>query len=219
MTKPVMVWDVPMRVFHWLLVLSFVGAYLTAESEPYREIHVMFGYTLLGLITFRLLWGFFGTRYSQFRSFIFTPGETFTYFLSMLKGNPTHYVGHNPLGSLAIWLLLSLGIITSVTGIVYFQGIGDDVIEVVHTFLAHVMLVVVLVHIAGVFLSSKLHHENLLLAMITGSKPVKASEGINRPYLWLGFIIVAAVALFWINYPPADLLAQKAGIKQNKPPR
>ena len=74
MIQRILVWDIPTRVFHWLLALSFAGAYLTAESERYRDIHVVLGYTLLGLIGFRLLWGFFGTRYAQFRSFLFSPG-------------------------------------------------------------------------------------------------------------------------------------------------
>ena len=68
MSQRVLVWDVPTRVFHWLLVLSFTGACLTAESELDRDIHVVLGYTLLGLLAFRLLWGFFGTRYARFRS-------------------------------------------------------------------------------------------------------------------------------------------------------
>src|SRR5574340_421185 len=111
----ILVWDVPTRVFHWLLVLTFAGAFLTAESERNRDSHVVLGYTLLGLIAFRLLWGFFGTRYARFRSFLFKPGEIAAYVRSLFKGRPAHYVGHNPAGSLAIWLLLGLGISAGVS--------------------------------------------------------------------------------------------------------
>ncbi len=110
MIKRILVWDVPTRVFHWLLAISFTGAFLTAESERYRDIHVMLGYTLLGLIAFRLLWGFIGSRYAQFRSFLFKPGDIAAYVASMLKAKPAHYVGHNPAGSVAVFALLALGL-------------------------------------------------------------------------------------------------------------
>ncbi len=160
----------PTRVFHWLLVLSFAGAFLTAESERYRDIHVVLGYTLLGLIAFRLLWGFFGTRYARFRSFLFKPGEIVAYVLSLFKGKPAHYVGHNPAGSVAIWLLLALGIASGVTGVMVFQDIGGDAVEELHEFASNAMLAVVVLHIAGVLVSSVMHRENLVRSMITGFK-------------------------------------------------
>jgi len=201
MIKRILVWDVPTRVFHWLLVLSFSGAYVTAESERYRDIHVMLGYTMLALLAFRLLWGFFGTRYAQFRSFLFKPGEIIAYVLSLLKGKPTHYVGHNPAGSVAIWLLLALGISSGVTGIMAFQDIGGDMVEELHEFASNAMLAVVLIHIAGVIVSSVMHRENLVRSMITGFKSARPIDAISRSYRWLGVIILAAVLAFWIGYP------------------
>jgi cytochrome b len=201
MSQRVLVWDVPTRVFHWLLVLSFVGAYLTAESELDRDIHVVLGYTLLGLLAFRLLWGVFGTRYAQFRSFLFKPGEIVAYSLSMLKGKPAHYLGHNPLGSVSVWLLLGLGILSGVSGVLTFQDIGGDAMEELHELTSNAMLAVVLIHIAGVVVSSVLHRENLVRSMVTGFKSAEPEQGIRRPYLWLGVIILAAVMAFWVIYP------------------
>jgi len=208
MLKRILVWDVPTRVFHWLLALSFIGAFVTAESERYRDIHVVLGYTLLGLIGFRLLWGFFGTRYAQFRSFLFKPGEIAAYFFSLLKGNPAHYVGHNPLGSVAIWLLLGLGIASGVTGVLIFQDIGGDALEELHEIFSNAMLIIVFIHIAGVVLSSLLHRENLLRSMLTGYKSAEPDKAITRSYLWLGAIILAAVLAFWVWYPETGLLTQ-----------
>jgi cytochrome b len=153
MNQHILVWDVPTRIFHWLLALSFVVAYLTSESERYRDIHVVLGYTMLGLLGFRLLWGFFGTRYARFRAFLFNPREISAYLLSLFKGKPAHYVGHNPAGSVAIWLLLALGISSGVTGVMLFQDIGGDVLEELHEFTSNAMLAVVIIHIAGVVLS------------------------------------------------------------------
>ena len=69
----VLVWDVPVRVFHWLLVLSFTGAYLTAESERWRLLHNTLGYTVDGLVAFRLVWGLVGTRHARFSNFVRGP--------------------------------------------------------------------------------------------------------------------------------------------------
>ncbi|MDP2760133.1 MAG: cytochrome b/b6 domain-containing protein [Sideroxyarcus sp.] len=210
MIQRILVWDLPTRVFHWLLVLSFSGAFLTAESERYRDIHVVLGYTLLGLIAFRLLWGFFGTRYAQFRSFLFKPGEIVAYVRSLFKGQPAHYVGHNPAGSVAIWLLLALGISIGVTGVMLFQDIGGDAMEELHEFLSNAMLAVALIHIAGVVVSSVLHRENLVRSMITGFKTASSDEGIRRSYRWLGVIMLAAVAAFWVGYPATGLVTPGA---------
>ena len=206
MSQRILVWDIPTRVFHWLLALSFAGAYLTAESERYRDIHVALGYTLLGLIGFRLLWGFVGTRYAQFRSFLFKPAEVMAYFQSLLKGKPAHYVGHNPAGSMAIWLLLGLGILTGVTGVMLFHDIGGDALEELHEFASNAMLAIVVIHIAGVVVSSVLHRENLVRSMITGFKSAEPEQGIRRSHLWLGVIMLTAVVAFWVGYPATGLV-------------
>lgn len=203
MGQRILVWDVPTRMFHWLLVLSFAGAYLTSESERYRDIHVALGYTLLGLIGFRLLWGFFGTRYARFRSFLFKPGEIAAYARSLLKGKPAHYIGHNPLGSVAIWLLLGMGILVGTSGVMLFEDIGGEALEELHEFVSNAILSIVLIHIAGVAVSSVLHRENLARAMVTGFKSADAGQGVGHSYAWLGVIILAAVVAFWVGYPGA----------------
>ena len=205
MSKGILVWDVPTRVFHWLFALSFGGAFLTAESERFNNIHVMLGYTLLGLIAFRVLWGIVGTQHARFRSFLFKPGELVVYLTSLARGNPLHYAGHNPAGSVAIWLLLALGIVSGLAGVLLFQNFGGHAMEELHEALSFAMLSVVGVHIAGVAVSSLMHRENLVRAMITGRKQAKPEESINRAYAWLGVIMLAAVVAFWTNYSATDL--------------
>ena len=208
MSQRILVWDVPTRVFHWLLVLSFVGAFLTAESERYRDVHVMLGYTLLGLITFRLLWGFFGSRYARFRTFLFRPGEVVDYVSALVKGKAAHYVGHNPAGSVAIWLLLVSGIASGVTGVLLFQDIGGGMLEELHEISSFAMLAVVALHVAGVVASS-MHRENLVGAMLSGLKEVGPEEGADRPYAWLGVIMLLAVVTFWAGYSAIGLMASR----------
>ena len=95
----ILVWDAPVRVFHWLMVLSFAGAYLTAESERWRLLHVTLGYTMAGLVVFRIVWGLLGSRYAKFSSFVRGPAAVARYVRSLFNGQPEHHVGHNPAGA------------------------------------------------------------------------------------------------------------------------
>ncbi len=79
----VLVWDLPLRVFHWLLAGSFVGAFLTAESERWRDVHVVLGYTALAMVAFRVLWGVFGTRYARFGALPLAPRRALAYLRSL----------------------------------------------------------------------------------------------------------------------------------------
>ena len=112
----ILVWDAPVRAFHWLMVLSFAGAYLTAESERWRLVHVSLGYTLGALVAFRIIWGLMGTRYARFASFIRGPKAVAQYLRAMLNRKPEHHIGHNPAGAMAIALILLLSVAITATG-------------------------------------------------------------------------------------------------------
>ena len=218
MNQRILVWDVPTRVFHWLLAVSFAGAFLTAESERYREIHVTLGYTLLGLIAFRLVWGFLGSRYARFRSFLFRPVEIIAYVTSLAKARPAHYAGHNPAGSVSVFLLLALGMLAGASGVLAFQDFGGDVLEELHEMTAYAMLAVVALHVAGVVLSSVMHRENLVGSMITGLKSGLPNQGIRRAHAWLGIMIVAVVVAFWLGYPATGPIPQNMNVTQVEHP-
>ncbi|KXS32939.1 MAG: CybP [Candidatus Gallionella acididurans] len=200
MVRRILVWDVPTRVFHWLQALSFGVAYLTAFSERMRNYHVALGYILLGLIVFRLLWGFVGTRYARFRSFLFNPKEIFSYLLTMVKGRPAHYPGHNPAGSVSVWLLLALGLFICVTGVLALQDDASDLVVELHGLATNVMLGVIALHLVGVLMSSLLHRENLVRSMFSGLKSAESEKGIHHHYGWLGVLMVIAVVVFWFAY-------------------
>jgi cytochrome b len=197
----VLVWDVPTRVFHWLLALSFAGAFLTAESERYRDIHVMLGYTVLGLVAFRLLWGLVGTRYARFWSFAYGPRSVLTYVKSLFTRSPEHHVGHNPAGSWAIYALLALSLLAGASGYATYNDIGGHWMEDVHEALANTLLGVVFVHIAGVVVSSLVHRENLVRSMLTGLKSATPRDGIRFRHRLIGAALIGAVAAFWIAGP------------------
>ena len=196
--KTIKVWDFPVRVFHWLVAICFIGAYITAEEDGYRLIHVTFGYTLGALMLFRIFWGLYGTSYARFSSFIKPPSAVFSYLKSLLSKHPEHHVGHNPAGALAILLLLVLGLITPITGWFCLREIGGEWVSEFHELLANSMLALVLVHVFGVVVSSFIHRENLVKAMVTGSKSATGDhEQIKSAYLYLGIFLMVFVLAFW----------------------
>lgn len=188
-TQAVRVWDLPTRLFHWLFALSFTVAFITHESDRYLDLHVYAGYGFFGLLLFRLLWGFIGNEYARFRSFLFTPAQTLGYLKSLSQGRPAHYVGHNPAGAWAIYLLLALGALVAGSGLLtlgvaegqgplaaFFAPERGEWWEEIHEVVSFFMLFVIGVHLLGVLVSSVLHKENLVRAMITGNKPGAESD-------------------------------------------
>lgn len=204
MQERILVWDWPTRVFHWLFALSFIGAYLTAESERYRDIHLALGYLFAGLLVFRLVWGFIGTRYARFSTFNFAPNTVLSYLRSLLQRQAQHFLGHNPAGALAIWLLLGLGLLISFTGIGLDWEFGtinwEDLFAEMHEWSANFMLLIVFVHIGGVIISSYLHQENLVKAMLTGYKQGEAQAAISHSFLWLSLLLLVVGLIFLISY-------------------
>ena len=195
----ILVWDLPVRLFHWLLALSFAGAFLTAESERVRDLHVAFGYTFMALLAFRLVWGLIGTRHARFASFAYGPKAVLAYVRSLPTRTPLHFVGHNPAGSWAIFAMLALGIAIGVSGYVLYEDAGGRWTESLHEGAANAMLALVVVHVAAVLVSSLLHRENLVAAMVTGRKRGAASEGIGRSRFAAATaaVVAFAVAALW----------------------
>ena len=111
MNNEIRVWDPLLRIFHWGLVLAFSIGYLTGEDES--NLHIYAGYAVLGLITFRVLWGFIGPRYARFNNFVYSPKTVTQYLKGLFAKKPKHYIGHNPAGGwMVIAMLLCLCVIT-----------------------------------------------------------------------------------------------------------
>ncbi|HZV53968.1 MAG TPA: cytochrome b/b6 domain-containing protein, partial [Rhodocyclaceae bacterium] len=94
----ILVWDLPVRLGHWLMAGGFAVAWLTGESEEWRLMHVLAGGTVVGVALFRLLWGIVGSRYARFGNFVKSPRAALAYLKSLLGPSPQHHVGHNPAG-------------------------------------------------------------------------------------------------------------------------
>jgi cytochrome b len=196
--RRVRVWDLPTRVFHWSLASCFIGAYITGDDDRWALVHVTCGYTLLGLIVFRLIWGLVGTRYARFSEFVPRPASVLRYISDLIHGRPAHFVGHNPVGALAILALLSLGLVNAVSGWMVYDEVEGEWPEALHEGASFLMLAIVFVHVAGVLTTSRLHGENLVRAMIDGRKKASTDQAIasNRPVVAL--LLLASVFGFWL---------------------
>jgi len=196
-TTETTVWDPLVRLFHWILVTAFCTAYVT-QGEPFERfqdqldgewlqiVHVWAGYIIVGLLLFRLIWGFVGPRTARFADFVRGPRVTLTYVKDVLTLRATRYLGHNPAGGAMIVVLLLSLTATVAAGLALYgadKGLGpladllansnDSTVRFIkeaHEFLANFTLLLVAGHLVGVIWESLLHRENLARSMITGRK-------------------------------------------------
>lgn len=196
MMRKIMVWDVPTRLGHWALAAAFILSFVTGDSEKWRLFHVAAGYAISGVLLFRIFWGLAGTRYARFASFLFSPREVFNYLKGLLQGKPSHWLGHNPAGSYAIYLLIFLGLATVATGIAVYTEVGGTLLEDAHDALSYSMLGMVVIHVLGVIVSSWAHHENLVRSMVNGYKQGKSGDAIDssKIYWAIGPVVAAVLA-------------------------
>jgi cytochrome b len=196
-TTKILVWDAPTRLFHWLMVLSFAGAYITSEGERWRLVHVTLGYTMGGLLAFRIVWGLMGTRYARFSSFVRGPRAVMAYMRSLRDQSPQHFVGHNPAGAVAIVLLIVTGTVIVASGWATYNEVGGEWLSELHELAGNAMLFIVGVHIAGVAVATYLHRENLARSMVTGTKLGRPDQGVQAAWWAVAFAMALCVLLFW----------------------
>ncbi|MEE4279801.1 MAG: cytochrome b/b6 domain-containing protein [Halieaceae bacterium] len=183
-SEPLRVWDPLVRIFHWSLVVGFATAFLV--EDDLLAVHVWAGYLVLTLIAVRLVWGLIGPRYARFGDFVRGPRQVGGYLAAVLRGRAPRYLGHNPAGGAMVVALLLAVTATGLSGLALFgaqelsgplaplmsglpRGWGHT-LEEVHEVLANFTLALIVAHIAGVVFSSLAHRENLVRAMVTGTK-------------------------------------------------
>jgi cytochrome b len=176
--REIKVWDLLVRLLHWSLVVSVVGAWLTREGNELR--HVQLGYAALAIVALRVGWGFVGSRYARFVDFVRSPGETFDYLRALIAHREPRHIGHNPLGGWMIVLLLATVAGICGTGWLYTTDAywGVAWVGELHEGLTDLLIVLVTLHVAGVVFTSIRQKENLVKAMVTGTKraPDQASS-------------------------------------------
>ena len=193
--------DAPTRMFHWLFALCFVGAYLTADSERLRLVHVALGYTMPGLLGFRLLYGWFGPRQARL-SALWGKLSVAPQWLRSLRSGPVNWrQGQNLLmaGAIVSMLLLVLPLVLS--GHATFNEWGGDWVtegmEEVHEFLGELFLILVVLHLGFLLGLSLWRRRNLAGPMLTGRMEGVGPDLVRRNHRWLAVLLLAGVMSYW----------------------
>ena len=190
--RPVLVWDAPVRLFHWLTVVLVTAAYVTYKLN-WMDWHVRLGETLLALLIARLLWGCFGSETARFRSFVASPAAALRHLRHLFRREPDVQVGHNAAGGWMVLLLLALLLVETLSGLYINNDIADEgpLSEVVPAWLANaisalhalawdVLVAAVALHVLVIALYAVAKGHNLLRPMLTGYKPLPSSIDAPR---------------------------------------
>jgi cytochrome b len=191
-----------MRMFHWLFALSFAGAWLTADGERWRLLHVTLGYTLAGLLAFRVLYGVFGPRQAGLGPLWRKLGGAPAWLRSLTDARSPAAVnwrqGQNLLMAAAVVSMLVLVLPLTLSGIgTYQEWLGGDALEEVHEFFGNTFLAVVLAHLALIAGLSLLRRQNQALPMLTGRLHGPGPDLVRHNRGWLAALLLVAVLGYW----------------------
>lgn len=207
------VWDLPVRVTHWLLAACVLAAWLTRDARLI-DLHAAAGYCALFLVAFRIAWGFLGPIHARFDDFAYSPRAVLDYLRGALRGTPPHFTSHNPAGSWAVYALLAGTLLAVVTGVLAIGAqfsMGPvplalpyariDVLRETHEWTAWILLAVIVLHVAGVFWGSWLHRENLVASMFSGRKRRHETIHSETPaHFGIGVAVAASAAVVTACY-------------------
>jgi cytochrome b len=195
-----LVYDLPVRLFHWIFAGLFVGAFLIAKTvddeSPLFSYHMLAGLLLVFTVLLRIVWGFVGSAHSRFSSFALKPQELVAYFSGILSGEKRRWAGHNPASSWATFAMFALALGLGTTGYLMASG-SQETFEDVHELMANGFLVVVLLHVAGVLLHGFRHHDGIGFSMVDGRKmDVPALKTISSSKSAVALVFVILVVVF-----------------------
>lgn len=188
----ILVWDLPLRMFHWLTAALVAAAYVTWRLN-WMDWHAYAGEALLALILFRVVWGFIGSDTARFSHFLAAPGVACRYLSRMFCREPDEYAGHNPAGGWMVVLLLALLLGQTLTGIIDNNDVADagpltdimpawlaNLIDDLHAWLWDVLLAAVALHVSAIALYALAKRQNLVWPMLTGRKKLPAHATAPR---------------------------------------
>lgn len=202
--KNQLVYDLPLRLFHWIFAALFIAAFTIAKTVDDESVvfsyHMLAG-LLLGLVVLlRVIWGFVGTKHSRFSGLALNPYDLVSYFTGVVSGSKKKWSGHNPASSWATLLMFTLALGLGLTGYLMASG-QKEAFEDLHELLANGFLIVVLLHVAGVVLHAFRHQDRIVFSMIDGTKentPISDAIESSRPIVaivFIGFVATFAVYL------------------------
>lgn len=219
----ILVWDLPLRLFHWMLVLLVVISWISvAIGGNAMQIHLLSGYTVLTLVLFRILWGFLGGTHARFASFVRGPAAAIAYLRALPRHQAGQHLGHNPAGAWSVILMLAVLLLQAATGLFANDDIAtegplaklvskalSDRITRVHQLNVKLLYALIAMHLSAVAYYLLYKRENLIKPMLTGFKDAAAGLGEfsrQQGKTWLAAVLLAAcagVVYFLINLPVA----------------
>lgn len=227
MKKDYLIWDLPLRLFHWLLVLTFGALWLTAElGSEYMEYHMYCGYFMLFLLGFRVIWGLVGTTHAKFINFFPTLSRVRNYLAPKSSKENNKVAGHNPMGAIMVFLMLSLLLAQAVSGLfitddVFTSGPYNGVLEGdwqklanrVHDLGFTLLQAFVALHVAAIIFYKVVKKTNLVKPMFTGKKSsedVTEASSIKHSKLLIALVVAVLVAVFiyWLVVVNAPVIEE-----------
>ena len=211
------VWDLPSRLFHWLLVILVAVSFTTGTiGGNAMQYHVWSGFAILFLLVFRITWGFVGSRTSRFSDFVKGPAAVWRYANALVRGDSDSYLGHNPLGGWSVLAMLLALLLQAATGLFA----NDDIITAgplylwvskpvsdwltgVHRLNRYLVIVLAATHVSAVLFYLLVKRENLIMPMITGIKHrVGGDPAPPAAPTWLAAVVAAIVGflLYFLVY-------------------
>ncbi len=225
MKQVIRIWDLPIRLFHWLLVLCIITSFVTVKiGGNAMELHALSGYCILTLIIFRVCWGLIGSYHARFINFVPSPKRLFQYLTGKISGG----LGHNPLGALSVLALLTSVGVQAVTGLftnddIAFEGpfakyVSSGTVELItsiHYFNEKILIAVIALHLCAILYYQKFKGENLIRPMLLGDKEIDPSAkaddlpvdlgraskdgGLQRGFALLLLSLIAVVLAYFIK--------------------
>lgn len=203
--KEIQVWDIPTRVFHWLIVILFAFQWISIEvMDDWMDYHELGGYALLTLLLFRIVWGFVGSNHARFRQILHSSATIINYSKSIFDRSAPAHAGHNPLGGLSVLLLLFLLLVQAISGLFmtddilfygpYFNSVSEETQKLfsrLHHLSFDVLVWLVSLHIAAVLFYVFFKKQPLIAAMFHGRKPVADNTRISRQNLIRAIVVLA----------------------------
>jgi cytochrome b len=211
----VRVWDMPVRLFHWALVVLVATSWIAAD-QGFMRVHLWSGSALLALLLFRLAWGIFGSTTARFSDFVHSPRAAYRYLRALAAGEEPHHAGHNPAGGWMVVVLLAFLSAQVATGLFANDGLKfmgplallvtaetSDRLTSLHGWLFNALLLLVWLHVVAAFFYLFVKRENLITPMVTGRKPrtlvpEAAAPRFARAWLAVTLFALSAGVAWWI---------------------
>jgi cytochrome b len=227
MTKQYLIWDLPVRLFHWFFVLTLLALWYTSEQDNgLIELHMKFGYVAFGLVIFRIIWGCVGTKHALFKHFLPSCAQLKNYLQQSRQGKAKNFAGHNPLGGLMVVFMLFVVLTQAGSGLFMnddifsagpYSGVYsaefDKVMALIHRNAFKLLALAAFVHVFAILYYLKVKKQNLIKPMLNGKKSadtVARADAISHSKLKRALLLAVIVAGFtyWLVVLNAPILEE-----------